>query len=301
MIDQPFCENVGAALPINIAAPSRQEASYGVPTQMMDPTFLAKLPHQGINPGEPGLAKLPTLKPRFCPRRVDGVFPRGQTCVGGDFAGEVPWNETTVGIVNRLGERVPYGRLSAKVHFPKQELPDEIRWNGRRLRFLIPINDGSSTVVEQAAREGAKMEVRGEKSRRLRGEGCRRRVRFREGSSVCFISNNFVKLREGNSLPASVSGRRGLETQLGKFRDREITSWAGKLGVRSFLTRTENDINVWLLGRYSLVKVKRSVPRVGKILRCRNRLWNGREFLAGLMGLIPGLLKPQHLLHSELD
>lgn len=153
MVDQPFCENIGAALPINIAAAASQKARHGMPAQVVDPTFLAKLPHQGVNPGEAGLAKLPALKPRLCLRRVDGVFPRGQTCGGGDFAGEVPWDVTAVGVMHRLGERVPRGRLSPKVHVPKQELPDEIRRNGRRLAFLVPIDDYLGTVIEQAAGE----------------------------------------------------------------------------------------------------------------------------------------------------
>lgn len=256
MIDQPFRENIGPALPINIAAPARQEACHGVPAQVMDPAFLAKLPHQGVNPGEAGLAELPALEPCFCQRRIDGVFPRGQTCTGGDFAGEVPWNETAMGVVQCLSERVPQGRLSAKIHVPEQELPDEIRRNGRRLGFLVPINDGSSTVVEQAARERAKVQVWGEKSRGLRGEGRRGGVRFGEGSSVCFIGDDFVKLGESNGLPASVSGRRGVETQLGKCRDRKITSRTGKMGVGSFLTRAENIIDVRLLGRYRLIKTE---------------------------------------------
>lgn len=124
----------------------------------------------------------------------------------------MPWNETAIGIVHHLSEGVPHGCLSAKIHLPEQELPEEIRRNGCRLAFLIPINDGSSTVVEQAAGERAKVEVRGEKSRRLRREGRRSGVRFGEGRSVCFIGDDFVKLSESNGLPASVRGRRGLET-----------------------------------------------------------------------------------------
>ena len=151
MVDQPFCENVGAALPVNVAASARQEARYGVPAQVMDPAFLAKLPHQGVDPREAGSAELPALEPRFGQRGVDGVFPRGQTGAFGDFAGEVPWNKPAIGVVHRLGERMPESHLSAKVHIPKQELPEEIRRNGRRLAFLVAVNDGSSTVVEQAA------------------------------------------------------------------------------------------------------------------------------------------------------
>lgn len=91
-------------------------------------------------------------------------------------------------------------------------------------------------MVEQAAGERTKVEVWGEKSRRLRGEGRRGGVRFGEGSSVFFIGDNFVKLEESNGLPASMSGCRGLEAQLGKCWDSEITIRTGKFGVGSFLT-----------------------------------------------------------------
>lgn len=100
------------------------------------------------------------------------------------------------------------------------------------------------------------MQVRGEKRRGLRGEGRRSRVRFGEGSGICFISDDFVKLRESDRLPATVSGRRGLETQLRKCRDSEISIRAGKIGVRRFLTRAENPIDIRLLGRYSRVEIK---------------------------------------------
>ena len=194
----------------------------------------------------------------------------------------MPWNETAIGVVYRLGERVPQSRLSAKVHIPKQELPQQIRRNSRRLGFLVPINDGSSTVVEQTTGERAKVKVRGEKRRGLRGEGCRGRVRFGEGSGVCFIGDDFVKLGESNGLSATVSSCRRLETQLGKCWDREISIRTGKIGIRRFLTRAENAIDVRLLGRYGWVKIERGVPRIREILRRRNRSWNVREFFAGL-------------------
>lgn len=168
----------------------------------------------------------------------------------------MPWNETAIGVVYRLGERVSQGRLSAKVHIPKQKLPQQIRRNRRRLAFLVPINDGSSTVVEQTTGERAEVKVRGEKRRGLRGEGRRGRVRFGEGSSVCFIGDDFVELGESDGLSATVSGRRRLETQLGKCWDREIFIRTGKVSIRCFLTRAENPIDVRLLGRYGWVKIE---------------------------------------------
>ncbi len=222
MIDQPFRKDISAALPVDVAASAGQEARHGVPSQVMDPPLLAELPHQCVNPREAGPAELPALEPRFRQRRVDGVFARCQTGTGRDFTRKVPGDETAIWIAHHLGERMPKSCLGPKIHVSEEKLSDQIGRYGRRLGFLVRINDSSGTMVEFAAGERAKVEMRGKKSGGLRGEGGWGGVGFGEGRSVCFIGNDFVKLCQSNRLAASMSCRRRLETQLRYFRDRKI-------------------------------------------------------------------------------
>lgn len=45
VVDEPFLEDFGATLPVNVAAASRQEAGNGVAAKVVDPSFLSELTH----------------------------------------------------------------------------------------------------------------------------------------------------------------------------------------------------------------------------------------------------------------
>lgn len=234
VIDQPFGEHVGAAFPVNVAASTREKAGHGVAAKVVNPAFVAELAHQCVDPRKARAAEFPAPEPFFSLRRVDGVFAfgaDGRACagvVGGgcSFAGEVPGDEAAAGIIHRLAEGMAKRGLGAEIHVAEEQLSDEVCGDGRRLRFFVSVNDGAGAVVKLPAGERAEVEVRREKGGRLRGEGRWRGARFGEGSRVFLIGDNSIQLSECHGLSTSMSGRCGLETQLGKCRH-------GKIPVRT--------------------------------------------------------------------
>lgn len=122
VIDQPLLKHFGAAFPVDVAAPARQEASDGVAAEVVDPAFGAELAHQGVDPGKACAAVFPALEPLFGLRAIDCVFACDETGLGVDFGGEVPWYEAAVGVIVGLAEVVTQGGLGAEVHVSEEEL-----------------------------------------------------------------------------------------------------------------------------------------------------------------------------------
>lgn len=131
VVDEPFLEDLGSALPVDVAASSRQEACDGVPTEMVYPPFLAELAHQCIDPWEPRSPELPALEPCFRFLGVDDVFTCDESIRGIDLGGQVPGDEAHVGIVVRLGEGVAKGGLGAEIHVSEEKLANEVCWDCR--------------------------------------------------------------------------------------------------------------------------------------------------------------------------
>jgi hypothetical protein len=76
VVEQPGGEDVGAALPVDVAAAARQEARDGVARQVVQPAVAAQLAHGGVDPREARAAVRPARQPRFGQRLVDGVGAR---------------------------------------------------------------------------------------------------------------------------------------------------------------------------------------------------------------------------------
>lgn len=119
MVDQPLLEDLCAALPVNVATAASQEAGYGVPAEMVYPSFLAQLAHQGVDPGEAGLAPFPAVEPGLGFWAVDVVVACDETVFFVDDGGEMPGYEFAMAVSVCLGEGVAELCLGAEVHVAK--------------------------------------------------------------------------------------------------------------------------------------------------------------------------------------
>lgn len=96
MVNQPFLEDFGATLPVNVAAASRQEASNGVAAQVVDPSFLSELTHESVDPRKSGRAKLPAIEPGFGFGAIDVVVTGYETVRRVDFGRQMPRYESAM-------------------------------------------------------------------------------------------------------------------------------------------------------------------------------------------------------------
>lgn len=223
MVQEPFLKHLGPALPVDVAAAARQETGHGVPAQVVDPSLLPQLPHQGVDPGEARAAVFPAAEPGFGGAGVDGVGARDEVGVRVRLGGKVPGDEAGGGVVVRLGEAVAQGGLGGEVHVAEEELADEVGGDSRRFGFVGRFfDDGLDAPVEEADREGAEMVVRREERGGLRGEGCGCRFRFREGGGVMFVCNEGVKSSEGVGFAAAMGGGSGFESKFRHCGDGEV-------------------------------------------------------------------------------
>lgn len=103
MINEQLLEDFGATLPRDVGAAPREEAGDRVPCEVVDPAFLAQLPHDGVDPGEAGGAVRPAVEPGVFLGIVYFVGACDQVVGGVDFAGEVPGDEAAVGVVVWMG------------------------------------------------------------------------------------------------------------------------------------------------------------------------------------------------------
>ncbi len=104
MVNEPFFEDLGAALPVDIATAAGKEACDGVAAEMVDPSFLSKLSHQGVNPGEACLTPFPAIKPCFSFEAIDVVVSGYETVGWVDFGGQMPGNESAMAVSVCLSE-----------------------------------------------------------------------------------------------------------------------------------------------------------------------------------------------------
>ena len=82
VVQEPLLEDLGPALPVDVAAAPRQETGHGVPAQVVDPAFVAQLPHQAVDPREARAPVFPALEPGFVQGGADRVG-AGDEAVGG--------------------------------------------------------------------------------------------------------------------------------------------------------------------------------------------------------------------------
>lgn len=85
VVDEPFFEDFRATLPVDVAAAACEEAGDGVATEMMYPTFLSELAHQGVDPRKACLAPFPAIEPGFGFGAVDVVVAGYETAGWVDF------------------------------------------------------------------------------------------------------------------------------------------------------------------------------------------------------------------------
>lgn len=74
VIDQELLEDVGAALPGDVASTASEEAGNGMTCEVVDPAFIAELTHDGVDPGEACRSGSPALEPGFFLFVVNLVF-----------------------------------------------------------------------------------------------------------------------------------------------------------------------------------------------------------------------------------
>ncbi len=194
VIDQPLLEDLGAALPVDVAAAAREEAGDGVAAEVVDPAFLLELAHQGVDPGEPRAAVFPALKPAFVQGGGDGVGACDEAGGGGDGGGQVPGDEAAVGVADGLGEGVAQRGLGAKVHFAEEELAEEVGGHGGGFFAfaLVGFHGVMGAPVEKADGEGAEVVVRGEDGGGLGGEGGGGGGGLGEGRGVGFVGDDGI-------------------------------------------------------------------------------------------------------------
>lgn len=122
VVEEQLLEHFGAALPRDVAPAASEEAGDGVPPQMVDPAFLAQLPHQGVDPGEAGEAGFPALEPRLGFAAVDVVSTRRTLGVGRYGGLEMPGYEAAVCVVFGLAEGIAERCLGAEIHVSEEQL-----------------------------------------------------------------------------------------------------------------------------------------------------------------------------------
>ena len=103
--------------------------------EVVYPSFLAQLAHQGIDPWEAGYAEFPALEPGFCFWGVDVVVACYEPVRWIQFRGEMPGDESAVGVADCLSEGVAQGRLRGEIHVPEEQLPDQVGGYGGLLSF----------------------------------------------------------------------------------------------------------------------------------------------------------------------
>lgn len=284
MVDKPLLEDLGAALPVDVAAAARQEAGDGVAAEVVDPAFLAQLPHQGVDPGEARAAVLPAKEPVLVQGGGDGVGACDEVGGGGDGGGEVPGDEADVGVADGLGERVAECGLGSEIHVTEEELPNEVSGDcGGGFAFARVGGHGVvGAPVEEADGEGAEVVVGGEEGGGLGGEGGGGGGGFGEGRGVGFVGDYGVERGEGVGFAAAVRGGGGVETEFGVEGDGEIVLGAGDVGVRILFAGALDAVDVWILGRAVLVEVYLRVAGIWERAGCRNRAGDLRQFFRSL-------------------
>lgn len=257
MVNEPFLKHLRPALPVDVAAPAREEASHGVPAEVVDPAFVAELAHQSVYPGEPRLPELPAPEPFLRFGGIDHVLTRDE--VGGwvDLRGEMPGDEADVGIVVCLGEGVAERGLSGEVHVSEEELADEVRGHRGGLFGVGGFSDdGEDAVVEEADGEGAEVVVRREQGCGLGGEGGGCGGGFGECGSVVFVGDDGVESGEGDGFAAAVLGGGWFEAKLGHGGDGKVVVGAGEGAVGCIFAGALDAVDVRVWGRLGLFKVK---------------------------------------------
>lgn len=76
MINEKLLEDLCSTFPGDVSSTTGQEAGDRMAGQMVDPAFLPKLSHDGVDPGEARGAVRPTFEPRILFLVVDLVFAR---------------------------------------------------------------------------------------------------------------------------------------------------------------------------------------------------------------------------------
>jgi hypothetical protein len=99
VVDEPFFEDFGTALPVDVAAAAGKEGSDGVAPEVVDPAFLRELAHERVDPGEAGAAVLPTLEVGLCFGVINQVFPGDKLGFRIDSGGQVPGDKSALSIV----------------------------------------------------------------------------------------------------------------------------------------------------------------------------------------------------------
>lgn len=178
MVDEPLLEDLGAALPVDVAAAAGQEAGDGVAAEVVDPAFLAQLPHQGVDPGEAGAAEFPALVPGFVEQGGDCILACDEAVGGGDGGGKMPRHESAARVPDCLREGVAQRGLGAEIHISEEQLAEEVGGDGGGLFAFAAVGFHGvvRAPVEEADGEGAEVVVGGEESCGLwrKGRGCGR-------------------------------------------------------------------------------------------------------------------------------
>lgn len=286
MVDEPFLEDLGAALPVDVAASAREEAGHRVPAEVVDPAFLAELPHQGVDPGEACLAELPALEPLFRQRGIDDVVACDEAVGRVDLGGEMPGDEANVGVVVGLGEGPAEGGLCGEVHVSEEELADQVCGDcGGFLGVGGFVNDFLDAVVEKADGEGTEVMVRGEQGSCLRGESGRCRGGFGKSGGVVFVGYDGVECGESDGFAAPVRGAGWFEAQFRHGGNGEVVVGAREGGVGCFLAGTLDAIYVGVWGRLGLLEFDGEITGIWKRFWCRERLGDVAQ-LFGSLGLV---------------
>ena len=195
MVEEPLLKDLGAALPVDVAAAARQEAGDGVPAEVVDPAFVAQLPHQGVDPGEACAPEFPALVPGFVQGGGDCVLACDEAVGGGGGGGEVPGDESAVRVADCLREGVAQCGLGAEIHISEEQLAEEVGGDGGGLFAFAAVGFHGvvGAPVEEADGEGAEVVVGGEEGCGLWGEGRRCRSWLGECCCVAFVGDYGVE------------------------------------------------------------------------------------------------------------
>ena len=282
VVQQPLGEDLGPALPVDVAAAARQEAGHGVTAQVVHPAFVPQLAHQGVDPGEARAAVLPAPEPGFVQGGADGVGGGarggGGGRRGGGGRGEVPGHEAAVGVADRLGKGVAECGLGAEVHVAEEELAEEVGRDraGLFALFAVGFHRVGRAPVEESHGEGAEVVVGRKDGRCGWGEcgwGC---GRFGEGCGVALVGDYAVECREGEGFAAAVEGCCGFEAEFGIGGHGKGCIGAGELVVGGLGARALESVDVWFLRGPILRYVECGVAWVGQ----RFGGWNWARYVS---------------------
>ncbi|KAM3068683.1 hypothetical protein ACMFMG_012208 [Clarireedia jacksonii] len=114
VVQEPLLEDFQPTFPRNVAPPTSEETGDGVPAEMVNPAFLAELPHEGVDEREACKAVFPPVEPFLfaCLGACEARFRNGRA--------QVPGDEATVGVVECRGEFVAEGGLRAEIHVAEE-------------------------------------------------------------------------------------------------------------------------------------------------------------------------------------